>query len=81
MHTTEWNGVRENPITFKDEDVDIFFGHNSDYSGDIIITVIGENEEVLVVPFKALAELVGQAVLSKQISIFEQKTGIEVLGL
>lgn len=87
MHTTNWHGVRRNPITLKDEDVVIYMHHNGDYSGDVIIDILPKNHKVddlaeeILVPFKALAELVGQAVLSKQIESFEQKTGIEVLDL
>lgn len=87
MHTTEWYGVRRNQTSLKGEDVVIYMHHNGDYSGDVIIDIlpkdhaVGDLAEEFIVPFSALAELVGQAFLSKKIRDLEEKSGIEALGL
>ena len=65
--------------------------YNSDFSGDAVIVpmqllkdkrgTIEEMEEVEIhIPCAVLLEFAGEAVLSKQISDIEQKSGLQVLG-
>jgi hypothetical protein len=78
MHSTEWKDL--------DAGTTYVMHHNGDFSGDVHIECYDPSCEAplvaeMTVPFDALVELVGGAVLSKSIRQLEQRTGKEILGL
>jgi hypothetical protein len=89
MHTTEWSG-ESRPDGHDEVRVEVYMHHNGDYSGDVEIVVVqvhlrGTNDpravRKLVVPFAALAELVGGACMLDVITQLEDLTGAQFLGL
>lgn len=71
MHTTEI--VDEDGIRW-------FCHHNGDYSGDVHFSLQGAMEDLAIIPFGVLAELVGSAMKSEKISELEEQSGAEYIG-